>query len=157
MKDHGKCWRWSQCQYWGWWHVCTKIIGKSHREVGGWIFSKEVCAVPNTHSSPLLSPFSSLPLLGIALRQINGLVLNKSFLLLSWWQSTILLSLYLFVSISSKSAGCPYKARGKTRQARDKRGRAKGGQEGARGRAGQTEVSFPKISSQGAVLVWGLR
>ena len=112
---------------------------------------------PKHTQCPLLPPFSSLPLLGIALRQINGLVLNKSFLLLSWWQSTILLSLYLFVSISSKSAGCPYKARGKTRQARDKRGRAKGGQEGARGRAGQTEVSFPKISRPGAVLVWGLR
>ena len=38
---------------------------------------------PKHTQCPLLSPFSSLPLLGIALRQINGLVLNKSFLLLS--------------------------------------------------------------------------
>ena len=133
---------------------CKKIIGKSYSEVGGWIFSKEVCAVPNTHSvhSCLLSPL--FPYKASPWGSLTAWFWIYPSCLDNKAQSIVLLLYLLSESHENLRATLIRQQRGQgTSETRGAGNGGKGGQEGA----GQTEVSFPKISRPGAVLVWGLR
>ena len=121
---------------------------------GGWIFSNEVCAVPNTHSvhSCLLSPL--FPYKASPWGRLTAWFWIYPSCLDNKAQSIVLLLYLLSEYHENLRATLIGQQRGQGMSETIEAGNGgKGGQEWA----GQTEVSFPKISRPGAVLVWGLR